>query len=341
VSDFASRCCGRTMGLGGFFILVAAAGWTRAAAQGAFNPSAQLWPSSADAARPSVSVFGSAVACTFVTCDPAPSFGLDLALAGPLRLAVAGPRSTPQLGLSYAWRHIDIAARIGQGATIVRPLKSGPANMIKRVNVFHDTLDRLSAETTYVLDATRWSSAEARLTWRENRWWATALVGRVADAQVGSELLAGLQLGAELGRGVSLLLGASTSPRLLESTQPRSGGNTLSLGFGFNAGVFSRRSSDGRPSASRAAFMLSPAGAGRVRVAIRVAADSVEFASDCTQWRPVQMTRDGDRWVIEVAAVAGLHRANIRVNGGRWTSPPGLASMEDDFAGEVGIFVVQ
>jgi hypothetical protein len=53
------------------------------------------------------------------------------------------------------------------------------------------------------------------------------------------------------------------------------------------------------------------------------------------------MTRDGDRWVVDVAALAGLHRANIRVNGGRWTSPPGLASMDDDFAGEVGIFVVQ
>ena len=67
----------------------------------------------------------------------------------------------------------------------------------------------------------------------------------------------------------------------------------------------------------------------------------MEFASDCTQWSPIQMTRDGDRWMVEVAALAGLHRANIRVNGGRWTSPPGLPAMDDDFAGEVGIFVVQ
>jgi hypothetical protein len=162
----------------------------------------------------------------------------------------------------------------------------------------------------------------------------------VAIAQQGSGLWGGFQLGAEIGRGASLLVGASSSPRLLAGAQP--GRNTVSLGFGFNAGVFSRRAGGVASGSANAAFVISPAGAGRVRVAIRVAAaDSVEFASDCTQWRPVQMTRDGDRWVVDVAALAGLHRANIRVNGGRWMSPPGLASMDDDFAGEVGIFVVQ
>jgi len=282
------------------------------------------------------------VACTLVTCDPAPSFGLDVGLLGPLRVAVAGPRSSPQIGLSYAWRHIDIATRIGQGATIVRPLKGGPANMTQDIRIRGDTSGGIHAETTYVSDATRWSSAEARLTWREDRWWATALVGRMAVAQQGAGLWGGLQLGAEIGRGASLLIGASTSPRLLTGAQP--GRNTVSVGFGFNAGIFSRTPSErsASPSDASRAFVVSSTGAGRIRVAIRVAAaDSVEFASDCTQWGPVQMTRDGDRWVVYVVALAGLHRANIRVNGGRWMSPPGLASMDDDFAGEVGIFVVQ
>jgi hypothetical protein len=340
VNDFTSRWCGRGRGL---IVLVLAAGLRPVAAQVTFNPTAQLWPSGADAARPAVSVFGSAVACTLVTCDPAPSFGLDVALAGPLRVALAGPRSTPQFGLSYFWRHIDIAARIGQGVTIARPLKNGPTNMMVRIRPYRDSSGALYEDTSYTADAARWSSAEARLTWRENRWWATALVGRVAIAQQGSGLLAGLQLGADLGRGASLLLGASSSPRILQSTLPKSGGNTLSLGFGFNAGVFTRWSRDGAaPSSTNAAFVVSPVAQGRIRVAIRVpAADSVEFASDCTQWRPIQMSRDGDRWMVDVAALAGLHRANIRINGGRWTSPPGLASMDDDFAGEVGIFVVQ
>ena len=282
------------------------------------------------------------MACTFVTCDPVPSFGLDVGLVGPLRAAVAGPRSSPQVGLSYAWRRIDIATRIGQGATIVRPLKGGANNMILDVRMRSDTLGHFTPRPRTRPTTTRWSSAEARLTWREDRWWATALVGRMAVAQQGSGLWGGLQLGAELGRGASLLIGASSSPRLLASAQPNAGRNTVSLGFGFNAGVFSRRPGGVASSAANAAFAISPAGAGRVRIAMRLAAaDSVEFASDCTQWRPVQMTREGDSWVVDVAAVAGLHRANIRVNGGRWMSPPGLASMDDDFAGEVGIFVVQ
>jgi hypothetical protein len=305
-----------------------------ASAQVAFNPSAQLWPSSADVARPSVTVFGSAVACTLATCDPAPSFGLDVGIRGPLRVAVAGPRSTPQLGLSYAWRHIDIATRIGQGATFVRSF--GPASLIRNVN------DSSSVPDSSSHDATRWSSAEARLTWRYDRWWASALVGRVALAEQGAELWAGMQVGAELGRGVSLLAGASTSPRLLSATQLGPVRNRFSVGFGFNAGVFSQSERSASSSDASRSFVVTSAGAGRIRVAIRVAAaDSVEFASDCTQWQPIQMTRDGDRWLVDVAAVAGLHRANIRVNGGRWMSPPGLASMDDDFAGEVGIFVVQ
>ena len=175
MNHFVSRWC--ASGLRGLMILVAATGWTRAAAQVAFNPSAQLWPSSADAARPSVAVFGSAVACTLLTCDPAPSFGLDMALLGPLRVAVAGPRSTPQLGLSYTWRHIDIATRVGRGASIVRSLKA--PNMILHVDEHADSLSgRIQVDSSWVpaadtspRGATKWTSAEARVTWREDRWW--------------------------------------------------------------------------------------------------------------------------------------------------------------------------
>ena len=53
------------------------------------------------------------------------------------------------------------------------------------------------------------------------------------------------------------------------------------------------------------------------------------------------MTQEGDAWVAELPAVTGVHRANVRVNGGRWIAPPGLARVDDDFAGEVGIFVVE
>jgi hypothetical protein len=45
--------------------------------------------------------------------------------------------------------------------------------------------------------------------------------------------------------------------------------------------------------------------------------------------------------MVEMPATAGLHRANIRVDGGQWVAPPGLASLDDEFAGKVGIFFVE
>jgi hypothetical protein len=32
---------------------------------------------------------------------------------------------------------------------------------------------------------------------------------------------------------------------------------------------------------------------------------------------------------------------NVRVDGGSWIVPPGLTTMSDDFAGEVGVLVIE
>jgi hypothetical protein len=330
-------------------IQVLAGVWPAAAnAQAVFNPVAQLWPSGAESASSTLGVFGSAAQCSHSLCDGAPSFGLDAQLVGPLRIAIAGPRSALQYGLSYAWSHIDVATRIGVGASVLRAFK--PPKLLPQVSYTGDSLQRLQAETSYVAvfdsstqDATRWSSAEARLTWHEDRWWVTALAGRLAVAQQGAGLWGGLQLGAELGRGASLLLGAATSSRFVSAGNQQIGRGTVSLGFGFNAAILSRRSSE-RPASTNGprAFVVSTSAPGRIRITIRVSgADAVEFASDCTQWKPVSMERGADGWTVDLPASAGLHHANIRVNGGRWATPPGLTPVDDDFAGEVGIFVVQ
>lgn len=330
-------------------IVVLASAWPAAAnAQGAFNPVAQLWPSGAESAHSALGLFGSAVQCSHFGCDAAPSFGLDAPLIGPLHIAIAGPRSAMQYGLSYAWSHIDVTTRIGAGTNVSRQFKA--PRLVQQVSFTRDSLQRLHADTSDVAvfdtsasDATRWSSAEARLTWREDRWWVTALAGRVAVAQQGAGVWGGLQLGAELGRGASLLLGAATASRFVSAGNQQIGRGTVSLGFGFNAAIFSHRSSE-RPGSTNApqTFVVSATAPGRIRITIRVSsAGAVEFASDCTQWKPVSMERSADGWIVELPAAAGLHHANIRVDGGRWLAPPGLTPVDDDFAGEVGIFVVQ
>ena len=94
---------------------------------------------------------------------------------------------------------------------------------------------------------------------------------------------------------------------------------------------------------SRRRFSVLPAGQGQYRLRIRVLnADRVELASDCTAWQPVVMSRIADTlWESILPAAAGSHLVNIRIDGGSWIVPPGLVPKSDDFAGSVGVFVVE
>jgi len=319
-------------------------------AQGAASPAARWWPSSADTDGSTLAAFGNVIHCNVGQCDRAASLGLDARLVGGLRVAVDTRMPGFDYGVSYGWRHIGLAASVGRGAYIV--LAGVQPRTIATVRSLIDTAGRVSTDTVPVpvadsttRDATRWSSAEARLTWREARWWATALVGRVAVAQHGAAIWGGLQFGADIGRGAALLLGVGTTSRLLAAAEPEWARHNVSLGLGFNTAILSPRRNGSLPNetaGARAAFAVSNMGAGRIRITIRVpSASAVAFAADCTGWKPVEMTRTRDGWMVEVAATRGLHQANIRIDGGRWIAPPGLASAADDFAGEVGIFVVE
>jgi hypothetical protein len=46
-------------------------------------------------------------------------------------------------------------------------------------------------------------------------------------------------------------------------------------------------------------------------------------------------------WEASLAIAPGTHRINVRINGDRWTEPPGVPSVEDEFAGRVGIIIIQ
>lgn len=87
----------------------------------------------------------------------------------------------------------------------------------------------------------------------------------------------------------------------------------------------------------------------RVRVP---GAHRVELMGDFTDWTPVPLTRVAvapggreapatDVWAVTVVLSPGVHRVNVRVDGGAWQAPPGLSAVHDDFGGSVGLLVVR
>jgi hypothetical protein len=70
-------------------------------------------------------------------------------------------------------------------------------------------------------------------------------------------------------------------------------------------------------------------------------ARTVEIMADFTDWHPVTMRDlDGGRWELQTSIVPGVHRLNVRVDGGPWLVPQGARVERDEFGGEVGVFVV-
>jgi hypothetical protein len=72
----------------------------------------------------------------------------------------------------------------------------------------------------------------------------------------------------------------------------------------------------------------------------RVAA-AVELAGDFTDWQPWPLRRTDDAtWETVLLIPSGLHRLNVRIDGGEWIVPAGLSRAADDFGDDVGILTV-
>lgn len=72
-------------------------------------------------------------------------------------------------------------------------------------------------------------------------------------------------------------------------------------------------------------------------------ATTVEITGDFTDWQPVPLSRNpgnGDAWRGTFRIPRGVHRINVRRDGGRWLAPGGTTHGVDDYDGEVGIFIV-
>ena len=77
-------------------------------------------------------------------------------------------------------------------------------------------------------------------------------------------------------------------------------------------------------------------GAARIEIAAP-RATRVELRADFTDWSPVELTRTGDTWRLDMAVPSGLHRVAIRIDGGEWVAPPNLPHADDGLGGTVGL----
>jgi hypothetical protein len=188
------------------------------------------------------------------------------------------------------------------------------------------------------------SLAEVRGSWSVGRFLLSTVAGRGAASRSASAFWGSVEAATPLARGplAFLNVGFANAPGTVGFVGlPR---RSMSLGLRFSSATFGTRAAERRSrDVSTSAFVVQREAFGRYRLRVNLpSARFVELASDCTGWKPIALSRgDGNGWEVVLPVSAGSHLVNIRVDGGAWIAPPGLVAKSDDFAGMVGVFVVE
>ena len=90
-------------------------------------------------------------------------------------------------------------------------------------------------------------------------------------------------------------------------------------------------------------WRLRQVGEGGYRFIVRAhGANAVELMGDMTDWQPIPLERAGaSAWEATLVMTPGVHQILVRLEGGTWEVPPRMTSTESEFAGRVGILVVE
>lgn len=199
-----------------------------------------------------------------------------------------------------------------------------------------------------VVDSTRfsrahsWSEIEGRASWTLGRVTFDATVG----ARDGTSLLPrtfwGNAMAAwQLTSRVSLVAGGGTDQGRLSLGVPSSRYGTLALRWAPMSML--RRPAPLAVSSSTAAFALRSAGGANYDVVMRVPhARRVEISGDFNAWKAVELHETHpDTWEATLTLTPGTYHLSVRIDGARWSAPPGVPTLEDEFNGTVGIVVVR
>jgi hypothetical protein len=221
------------------------------------------------------------------------------------------------------------------------------------VFVFQDSLTgewdstrvtRTFNDSTRVSELRRWAETEAGLSWDGRRLSAAVAIGaRLASRGVPGGSWGSATLALRLSSPLSLVVGAGTAT----GGQFALDGEHRFVTLGFRVRPqFAPSMPDARATPAAATISGLSVGSldgGKYELSvIAPRARRVEITGDFTNWKPLTLTRAADgRWTATLALSAGTHRLNARIDGGSWIVPPGLTTMSDDFAGEVGLLVIE
>jgi hypothetical protein len=99
----------------------------------------------------------------------------------------------------------------------------------------------------------------------------------------------------------------------------------------------------GSPHALSARLEILPASSALRTIRVTVnGCDRVEVMADFTDWRPMALTpASSGRFELALEIPPGVHRLNIRLDGGPWAVPEGARIEEDGFGGAVGVMLVR
>lgn len=211
------------------------------------------------------------------------------------------------------------------------------------------------------VDGLTYSDAEGALRWTSDR----AELGIDAGLRGGDRALGGGHGRSWLAADVALwvtpraALVAAAGRFLPDPTTSAIGGRHATLGLRLALRrpprdelpriILPRARADGErdaggvgPGAAAGSLVVEEVDGGRVTLRFTLpGAGRAELMGDFTGWEPLPLRRDADgRWSATLALAPGVHRVNLRTDGGAWRAPPGLTAVDDGFGGEVGLLVV-
>jgi hypothetical protein len=188
----------------------------------------------------------------------------------------------------------------------------------------------------------QWTEIEARLAWASSRVALDARVGlRPHLAGMPASSWARATTTIALAPRLALVAAAGNSIALSSTLAART--PFVSLGLRVAPSALARPSAPAHVRPVASAFRVVPTDSARYRVIVHAAsARTLELSGDFDGWQPVSLAQTApDQWETTLALAPGTYRVNLRVNGDRWTAPPGLPTADDDFNGTVGLLVIR